>query len=322
VQQELQDSPDEREQHLGALGEWAVLTVLSRSGVAPPLDPAATTTESAPAPVSPRLPAGLLARQVGEFVGRRREQRRWPVELVGPGGAGLVLHGIGGVGKTTLAAELARRVVEREPDRLVVLASGVTVGGALSVDQVLDALASGVRRRLRDSVSQGMHAALDDAARVDLDWRERLAGLRQNVLDDVPVLLVLDNFEDNLTDDAAGDEPGWRAVRDEALAGLLAELAGSPGRCRLLVTCRFPFTLPGGVERVLSFKHLGPLSFAETLKLAWTLPGLDRLGEPELEQVWRMVGWAPALPGVPRRAAVRRAEQLPRRHHPAGLEAA
>ena len=154
VQQELQGSPDEGEQRLGALGEWAVLTVLSRSGVAPPLDPAATTTERAPAPVSPRLPAGLLARQVGEFVGRRREQRRWPVELVGPGVAGLVLHGIGGVGKTTLAAELARRIVERKPDRLVVLASGVTVGGALSVDQVLGALADAVRRRLRDLAAQ------------------------------------------------------------------------------------------------------------------------------------------------------------------------
>ena len=100
------------------------------------------------------MPAGLLARQVGEFVGRRREQRRWPVELVGPGVAGLVLHGIGGVGKTTLAAELARRIVERKPDRLVVLASGVTVGGALSVDQVLGALADAVRRRLRDLAAQ------------------------------------------------------------------------------------------------------------------------------------------------------------------------
>ena len=110
LQQELQGSPDEREQRLGALGEWAVLTVLSRSGVAPPLYPAATTTESAPAPVSPRFRAGLLARPVGEFVGRRREQRHWPVELVDPGVAGLVLHGIGGVGKTMLAAELTRRV--------------------------------------------------------------------------------------------------------------------------------------------------------------------------------------------------------------------
>ena len=175
LQQELQGSPDEREQRLGALGEWAVLTVLSRSGVAPPLYPAATTTESAPAPVSPRFRAGLLARPVGEFVGRRREQRYWPVELVDPGVAGLVLHGIGGVGKTMLAAELTRRVVEREPERLVVLASGVTVGGVLSVDQ---------------------------GARCPRRWVRRAA---PGVLDDVPMLLVLDNFEDNLAYHAAGD---------------------------------------------------------------------------------------------------------------------
>ena len=108
----------------------------------------------------------------------------------------------------------------------------MTVGGALSVDQVLGALAGGVRRLLRDSVSPDMHAALDDAARVDLDWGERLAGLRHDVLDDVPVLLVLDNFEDNLIDQTAGNTPGWRAIQDEALADLLAELAHSPGRCR------------------------------------------------------------------------------------------
>jgi len=76
------------------------------------------------------------------------------------------------------------------------------------VDQVLGALAGGVRRLLRDSVSPDMHAALDDAARVDLDWGERLAGLRHDVLDDVPVLLVLDNFEDNLIDQTAGNTPG------------------------------------------------------------------------------------------------------------------
>lgn len=77
VQQEPQSLPDEREQRLGALGEWAALTVLSRSGVAPLLDPTASATEAVSPPVNPRL----LARQVGEFVGRRREQRRWPVEL-------------------------------------------------------------------------------------------------------------------------------------------------------------------------------------------------------------------------------------------------
>lgn len=32
---------------------------------------------------------------------------------------------------------------------------------------------------------------------------------------------------------------------------------------------------------------------AETFKLIWSLPALDRLDEPELERVWRMVGGHP-----------------------------
>ena len=70
---------------------------------------------------------------------------------------------------------------------------------------------------------------------------------------------------------------------------------GSPTRAaaRLLVTCRYPFTLPGGAERALSFRQLGALSRAETMKLAWSLPALDRLDEGQLEQVWRLAGGHP-----------------------------
>jgi len=51
--------------------------------------------------------------------------------------------------------------------------------------------------------------------------------------------------------------------------------------------------LPGQAERALSFQPIGPLSVAETMKLAWALPAVDELTEAELEQVWRMVGGHP-----------------------------
>ncbi|MCU1666048.1 MAG: hypothetical protein JWR58_6113 [Pseudonocardia sp.] len=51
------------------------------------------------------------------------------------------------------------------------------------------------------------------------------------------MLLVLDNFEDNLTgtptDTRRTGRPGWRSVRDPALAHLLAAMAGSPGSSAL-----------------------------------------------------------------------------------------
>ena len=103
------------------------------------------------------------------------------------------------------------------------------------------------------------------------------------------MLVLLDNFEDNLR---PGGDAGY-AVGDEVLAGLLAGWVADPGSSRLLVTCRYPFTLPGGAERALSFRQLGALSRAETMKLAWSLPALDRLDEGQLEQVWRLAGGHP-----------------------------
>ena len=86
---------------------------------------------------------------------------------------------------------------------------------------------------------------------------------------------------------------GDGAVADEVLAGLLAAWVTDPGASRLLVTSRHPFTLPGRADRALSFRQLGALSRAETMKLAWSLPALDRLDEGQLETVWRLAGGHP-----------------------------
>ncbi len=294
VQQQLSDSDDHREQQLAQLGEWAVVTVLAAAASITVIDPSAAEPSSGPrrALAGPRVPAGLLARDVGEFVGRRRAQRRWPAELLGPGGTGLVLYGIGGVGKTTLAAELVRRVGDREPGRLAVIGSSGLAGGKVSVDNVLTALADALRRHSRGA-RPNLERAADLAERADVDWQRRLAALSEDVLETLPVLLVLDNFEDNLTPGSQPGRAGWRTVADQDLAALLAVLATRPGQCRLLITSRYPFVLPGQAERVLSFQPIGPLSSAETMKLAWALPALDKLTETELDRVWQMVGGHP-----------------------------
>ncbi len=113
VQAELETSPDKRDNELAGLGEWAAVTILAASGSVPILDPEHT----APAVAQPsRLRiAGLAAREDWYFVGRRREQRRWPADLTGPNLAGIVVHGIGGTGKTTLAAEITTRLLDRDP---------------------------------------------------------------------------------------------------------------------------------------------------------------------------------------------------------------
>ena len=80
VQAELETSPDRRDNELAGLGEWAAVTVLAASGSVPVLDPG-RTAPGLSQPSRPRI-AGLAAREDWYFVGRRREQRRWPA---GPG---------------------------------------------------------------------------------------------------------------------------------------------------------------------------------------------------------------------------------------------
>ncbi len=283
VQRELETSPDKRDQSLAGLAEWAVVTVLAASPAVTVLDPDATA--AVPQPPRPPQIAGLAARGPWYFVGRRAEQRTWPADLTSPGLAGIVVHGIGGTGKTTLAAELVARILTQNAGRIL-----VSMRGPLTLEAVLGQLISVLRRELLvRSQDTGAVKVLDVAARTDLAWADRWAVLRDHLLDHIAVLVGLDTVEDNLKPD---DEAG-AVVRDEVLAGLLAEWVTDPGAARLLITSRYRFALPGGAEQYLSFRQLGALSRAETMKLAWSLSSLDKLDEGQLEQVWRLVGGHP-----------------------------
>jgi tetratricopeptide (TPR) repeat protein len=283
IQAELETSPGQRDQELAALGEWAAVTILAASGSVPVLDQG-TPGQEAARPSRLRV-AGLAGRDDWYFVGRRAEQRRWPADLTASPLAGIVVHGTGGTGKTTLAAEITARILARDPSRIL-----VSVTGPLTLEGLLGHLISAVRRNLLVRNQEGTAIrALDVAARAELGWQDRWAVLREHVLGAVPVLAVLDNFEDNLQ---AASGAG-HAVRDEVLAGLLAEWVTDPGAARLLITSRYPFTLPGGADQALSFRQIKPLSRAETMKLAWSLPALDRLDETQMDQVWRLVGGHP-----------------------------
>ena len=308
VQAELETSQDRRDTELAGLGEWAAVTILAATGTVPVLDPGRLVPASGQ-PSRPQV-AGLARQRDWHFVGRRPEQRRWPADLTGTSLAGIVICGIGGTGKTTLAAKITTRIQDREPGRIP-----VSLTGPLTLETLLGAVITTIRELLIRGQGQDtaeVIRALDVAARTDLGWQDRLAVLRAHVLDHVPVLLLLDNFEDNLRPDG---DAGY-AVGDEVLAELLAAWVADPGRSRLLVTCRYRFALPAGAERFLSFRQLGALSRAETMKLAWSLPALDRLEEA----LWsRCGGWPAGIPG--RWNTSTRcwptASPLPGRHRPA-----
>jgi hypothetical protein len=131
------------------------------------------------------------------------------------------------------------------------------------------------------------------AGRVDLPWSDRFALLREQVLASMRILVVLDNFEDNLIRESSIDG-GW-SVGDAGLAGLLAAWLTSPGRSRLLITSRYRFGLPEPAAERLHPYQVPPLSLAETRKLLWSLPRLDRhAADLDAQQrIWQTVGGHP-----------------------------
>ena len=231
----------------------------------------AKASQSGPPP-SPALPL------------RSAERRRWSAELAGSALAALVVHGVGGIGKSVLAAQIADRLPGLEPGCVT-----ASLAGEVTPDTFLAAVCTAVRRHPLAADRGGpVASAVAAVDRAVTPWPQRMSLLREHVLGRVPLLLVLDDFDDNLSLDA-----GTCTIRDPELVGLLTSWADRPHRGRLLITCRHRFAVPEVASRRIGFRSLGPLSRAGALELATSLPALNLLGEQDLDRAWRLLGGHP-----------------------------
>ena len=129
--------------------------------------------------------------------------------------------------------------------------------------------------------------------------------------------MVLDNFEDNLHDDRR--RGGRRQVtRRWPSPACSPRGRGHPAAAGCWSRRRTGSRCPTRAERRWRCTRVGPLSLAETLKLVWSLPHLDRLDDAEIEQVWRMVGGHPRTLEYLDALLAPRHRPVPRHHGPAG----
>jgi len=169
------------------------------------------------------------------FFGRRREMQRCLKALAYPGDHyGVFLHGIGGYGKSTIAARLCRRHEALNPGFEQVVLFG-------PVDEAR------LRQRLSDKFG-GIPEVIEILNQPKIEFKHQLAAFF-NIIEskDRRLLVVLDDFEQNIP--VAHVEDGslrlstdaWRTL--EALCFALEETSAAS---RLIVTCRYysPKALP------------------------------------------------------------------------------
>ncbi|MBD2487791.1 tetratricopeptide repeat protein [Aulosira sp. FACHB-615] len=202
----------------------------------------------------------------GEFVGRRKALQRGMRALKQTSDdIGVFIAGMGGLGKSSLAARLCTRVQAQRPNFERVVLIGV-------VDEVglINKLASKYER------FAGVPALLNQPG---ISFKGRLQNFFEAIEDehDKPVLLVLDDFEQNIPQENVADGSlRMTTAAYDVLAALCAALAENQAESRLIVTCRYleENTLP---PHRLHLEKLAAMGEADINKIYWQLDGDVRL---------------------------------------------
>lgn len=168
------------------------------------------------------LPGMLEAGSAPHFIGRRRELQRLLPGLRAGEWQAVVLSGLGGAGKSTLATRLAHKL---QADGWTPLALSSSDEMPLSAGRILEACG----QAFLDAGQRDVFTTLRDATLAVADrLRAVVAGLNRGRF-----VLVLDNFESNL-------DEGSRRILDAEVAGFYRYLLGQlVGGSRLIVTSRY-----------------------------------------------------------------------------------
>ncbi len=226
------------------------------------------------------------------FAGRRR-----PIQAVmrafAAGSAGVLVHGMGNLGKSSLAHRVSSRmtghqtvVVFKRYDALAIL------------DRLLDAVPA-ARRQVerstwRDAVA-GNPAILADA----------VEALLESVFDAQPILLVVDDLERVLEQpapDASGAATPVQAAWRGSIAAVLAAFAKVTTRSRLLITSRYMFSLRDSQGRdlaaALTAVPLLPMVRRERIKQLRAATSPETLATLDAELAMLVLDSADGNPGL------------------------
>jgi hypothetical protein len=185
------------------------------------------------------------------FVGRRVEAQQILRAFRNGEKAGVLLYGIGNLGKSSLAARIANRLPKHQT---------VVVYERYDALAIFEQLLRAVPGRDRAMWEQRWRQPMLENGALLADALEELL---EGPFDAEPILLIIDDLEQILAapqpeqtltplNDAPGNRDAWRT----SLAAVLRAFAAVDSPSRLLLTSRYRFTLPDGHGRDLADRLL------------------------------------------------------------------
>ena len=210
------------------------------------------------------------------FYGRRKEYRQMRDALQNH--RAVIIHGIGGIGKTSLIAHAADRLYHRRKRFNGVYAFDCA-GSTLAPERILLELHRYFVLQEINALEKFLYQPLEP---------EVLAQILSQLLTNWPLLLIFDNFETQLE----RTEQGFR-IADEYLRRFLAALVKATAtNTKFVFTCRFLFELDERLGDVASLP-LGDLSRPEAYSVMLKLPRLAKAGYAEKGTIYDTFGGHP-----------------------------
>ncbi len=231
-------------------------------------------TEDAPRPQAAALPREIkidfsfhlpLAQLSFGFYGRRREYRQIRDGLLFRNHRAVIVHGIGGIGKTSLASHAAKRLQRHFKGVYAFNCSS----GTLSPERIVLELHRYFERLGVQVLQPLVHQSIPPA-----DLATDLA----QVLCQIPLLLIFDNFESQLTNNehpGSSNQHPTHTISDANLRTFLITLLKATATgTRFFFTSRYLFDLEAQRLGTIQELPLADLSRPEALGLMQKLPHL------------------------------------------------
>jgi tetratricopeptide (TPR) repeat protein len=219
----------------------------------------------------------ITLEQLGtQFIGRRRELRRIKEDFISRGIRLVILHGIGGIGKTVTATKAA----EKLQDYFRGIYTFVCSDG-LKIEEILLQLNGFLKRIGVDG--------FDKVCTSDEPIEMKINYLAQ-ILSQIKLLLIFDNFETLLSK----EKKKWQLKDEDLKKGLKALVTQCKNGTCFIFTSRYTFDITDGrLLNILDGINLGELTEPEAIMVMNRFPEIAREDFPMKSEVFQKIGGHP-----------------------------